>query len=396
MTASGGVVLLSAAQDRGVFLTSADLANLRETLDDIIEKPTVAGGPLDLTGLERLARAVELAEEDKAPITLQAIEESGLELVKEQAAIRANLPLRIRRTCKECGHQQVINPKRQAQQTQSSGPGSDTVATSVSLLTEGHPFLATLNLFTGSDSSAAGPEQPACTRCDGDDFGSDTVTICPGCRAFRDESVLLNCPECEFDFHTRAVNDPFWVPRQRAVTDAALARNATLLKDKAAGQFWDGQLQAMAAALRPDEKLLGLCRCGLPTEVGRYVALLFTSNQLIWARQSPMSNTTSGCVRWSDVVAVYPFNSVSDKGIQLDSRTGPALVFTNFKGTGITFNGESTNVTVDAIHTLVHTLWAPHRPATPPPPRPDWYPDPWRVARLRWWDGSQWTSHLRA
>lgn len=24
---------------------------------------------------------------------------------------------------------------------------------------------------------------------------------------------------------------------------------------------------------------------------------------------------------------------------------------------------------------------------------PGWHPDPWRVARLRWWDGGQWTSH---
>jgi hypothetical protein len=25
---------------------------------------------------------------------------------------------------------------------------------------------------------------------------------------------------------------------------------------------------------------------------------------------------------------------------------------------------------------------------------PGWYPDPWRLAALRWWDGAQWTPHL--
>jgi hypothetical protein len=29
---------------------------------------------------------------------------------------------------------------------------------------------------------------------------------------------------------------------------------------------------------------------------------------------------------------------------------------------------------------------------TPPPP-PGWYPDPWRVAPTRWWDGYRWTDH---
>jgi hypothetical protein len=34
---------------------------------------------------------------------------------------------------------------------------------------------------------------------------------------------------------------------------------------------------------------------------------------------------------------------------------------------------------------------------TPAPPQagppPDWYDDPWRQARLRYWDGTAWTGH---
>ena len=33
---------------------------------------------------------------------------------------------------------------------------------------------------------------------------------------------------------------------------------------------------------------------------------------------------------------------------------------------------------------------------SPPPPLPpaDWYADPHKVARLRYWDGTQWTEHV--
>jgi protease PrsW len=36
-------------------------------------------------------------------------------------------------------------------------------------------------------------------------------------------------------------------------------------------------------------------------------------------------------------------------------------------------------------------------PATsppPPPPAPGWFPDPWRQAPWRWWDGRGWTAHV--
>ena len=34
--------------------------------------------------------------------------------------------------------------------------------------------------------------------------------------------------------------------------------------------------------------------------------------------------------------------------------------------------------------------------AAPPSEQPGWYPDPWRQARIRWWDGTTWTGHVSA
>jgi hypothetical protein len=310
----------------------------------------------------------------------------------------------------------------------------------VDLFADGHPFLAALNFFVSSSadgSTAPVSDQPICGRCEGDELDKGVVTFCPGCRAVRDESVLLTCPECNFDFRGRrskGVKDSeetFWLPPEKAIADAVLTRNVALLGERAPNfenSLWPGQLAALIAALRTDEQLLAMCRCGLPNQFGRYVALLFTSKQLVWTRQSPVSETTSGSVLWSAVLAVRKVQgggSAYNAGIMLETAHHPPLVFNDFRGAGVSFSGTVKNFTVDALLAVVNDLWQPYRPAgvsvTPPlaqppaalppgpaavppqlPPQPSptaqpmpgWYSDPWRTARLRWWDGTRWTGYL--
>ncbi len=434
MTAFGGVVLVGADQDKAVFLASTDLTMLEQTLDAIVRRPTVAGETPDLTGLERLAQAIELAREDSTATILSPIEEAGLELVKNQAALRAGLPVRIRHTCRACGHAQITNPARSPSPAPASNSGfGDAVAESIDLLSDGHPILATLNLFvSGSASEGDAPKQPqlVCGLCDGEEFSSAFVTVCLGCRAIRDESILFTCPECEFDYLSRTTGDEFWVSPERAAADAALARNVALLQEKAAGfenNLWPGQLRALTGMLRADEQLVGMCRCGLPGEVGRYVALLLTSQQLVWVRESARSAVTGGNVAWPDVRDVRPYlgtGSTTDKGVQLSTGDGAPLVFNDFRGKGVTFDVEPEGFTVESVYLTVNRLWRPDQPiavtmattvepqtsefpaieaaipvglpASQPTaaPAPGWYPDPWQVARWRWWNGAQWTAYL--
>lgn len=235
------------------------------------------------------------------------------------------------------------------------------------------------------------------------------MTFCPGCRALRDESILLTCPDCGFDFLGRLDENELWVPPGKAAGEAALAGNVAALEEQAAGfenSLWPGQRQALLAALRQDERLCALCRCGLPGQVGRYVALLFTTQQLVWARESPVTAAESGAVPWSDVLAVESYNAAgppNDRGIRLGLRAGTSLVFNDFRGQGRTFGTDPASFTVESIYAMAHALWQPCRPLSnrpepppppAPPPRPGWYPDPWREARLRWWDGTRWTPSL--
>jgi hypothetical protein len=45
---------------------------------------------------------------------------------------------------------------------------------------------------------------------------------------------------------------------------------------------------------------------------------------------------------------------------------------------------------------LAPAVSAPATPvATAAQVPPGWFPDPWRQAGFRWWDGTQWTGHLR-
>jgi len=45
------------------------------------------------------------------------------------------------------------------------------------------------------------------------------------------------------------------------------------------------------------------------------------------------------------------------------------------------------------IGIIVAAVLRPTISATPPPQPPNWYPDPWGHARLRYYDGHQWTYH---
>ena len=132
-------------------------------------------------------------------------------------ALRSTLPLRIRPTCSACGlaNEKLVNPGKP--KAGRSGEISDAIISTVDMAVE-HPVLAVVRLMGGVGKLRAGniADIAVCERCDGVEFDSPTVTFCPSCRALREESILLTCPDCQAAFRPPAKRPPFWLTLDQA------------------------------------------------------------------------------------------------------------------------------------------------------------------------------------
>lgn len=345
-----GLVLASTDRSRAVYLNPAEAKALHDAVKVVMDRPTVAGPDLDATGWERLGRALDLvhepAETRPAPIVLTPGEEAAYELLRRQLVIRANVPLRIRRTCVDCGQERIDNPARADKPDAQSGPSVSSLVESGLLATDGHPILAAMNLLGGI--VAAGDQtrtsRDVCGRCDGDHFDSEVVTFCPGCRALRTESVLLTCTDCGFDFTTKAQQTQSWGDPDEATATLVRITNTKTLKTASKtfeNALWPGQIAAFIEALGPQDKLLAMCRCALPGQVGRYVALLVTDRRLIWSRESPISSATGGSLLWTEVAEVRAFGvdqPPTERGFEVVPVDGPPVAFKDFRGQGLSLD----------------------------------------------------------
>ena len=419
--------MISAGRDRAAFLRAEEVAAYRELAALVLRRPTVAGPPLDVAALARLAESL-LSEED---IRLSAAEADCLDMLRNQAAVRSGLPLRIRPTCAACGlaSEKLVNPARPAKSAGKPGEVAETIIDSVGLIAA-NPVLAVIRFVGGMGQIRADAlaDLPVCARCDGIEFDSPAVTFCPHCHAMREESVLLACPDCDRDFPmVRDVRSP-WTDEGEALAAARLATHTERL-ETAAGQvensLYGGQKEYLAAALSAEHDPICLVRCGRPADTMRGVALLLTTGGLVWAYEMMTSKTVGGHLAWSQLMAVHESGPRGQQTLAFLVRDAPPLVFNRFKGVGVQMGERACDFTASGLQRLVCDLsgveYEPWRepvqpgpppvlpPLSPPAPRvlpqappvlprprtPGWYPDPWRQARMRWWDGGRWTEHMQ-
>lgn len=436
--------MISAGADRALFLRAEEVAAYQELATLVRRRPTIAGPPLDVEALERLAESLT----GEADIQLTEAEADCLDLLRNQTVVRAALPLRIRPVCVACGlaAEKLVNPARPTKAAGKSGEVAETIIESVGMLAA-NPVLAVVRFVGGMGQIRADVQAdlPVCVRCDGIEFDSHAVTFCPRCRAMREESVLVNCPDCGQDFPVARDARTLWTPLAQAVGAGRLAYAAERLA-VAAGQLenslYTGQKEQLIAGLAAEDELIGLVRCGRPADTMRGVALLLTTGGLGWSHEVMTSKAVGGTVRWPQVTAVHLSGPVGQQVLALLVRDEPPLVFNRFKGTGVNLGDRVCDFTAPGLHRLVCELsglpWEPPAmpvsPAPPPPPPPPptlpppqraplpppppaplpppppspprpqpvpqqrpsgWYPDPWRQARARWWDGRRWTDHVQ-
>lgn len=456
---SRGVVLASPDREHSVFLEATEIAGLQQAIDVMTQRPTAAGGSVDVTGLQRLRRALELtntadpaSSTGVAPIVLSAPERSALELLHEQARIRSNLPERIRTVCDTCGLETIINPavaaadraaREAARSNASKANRLESLVSAAGWFTVGDPVMGTLTFMSGRDTnkpqSSATPAA-TCSRCQGTSFDVAPLTYCQSCREPRDETILLICPNCQFDFRSRApATESIWAApadaADRFLLTAARADFTTRAADFENG-LYPRQRDALLDMLTKDDRLIGLVRCRFPAQAFRSVAVLLTSRALLWARESVTSDVTSDRVEWSAVVRLRPTGldgkDRSNRGYEIHTESGDVTGMMDFRGIGLSLDEQAHTFGLDGVYHLIAEFVAaanpeavveplvdaPSTPIPPPalpparipppalPPRqpahsdppaapPNWLPDPWRQARLRWWDGARWTPFTR-
>lgn len=130
-----------------------------------------------------------------------------------------------------------------------------------------------------------------------------------------------------------------------------------------AGRFenglWAGQKKWLMEHFTRDEKLLGMCRCGFPGQIGRYVALLFTTERIAWARQSPVSSTSWATVPWREVGDVTNPSTTDkpyDNGLRVTLDDGTVYTFNDFRGSGVDLGDRALDYDADSIRHLAERL----------------------------------------
>jgi TIR domain len=144
--------------------------------------------------------------------------------------------------------------------------------------------------------------------------------------------------------------------KQRSTRDEQLARQKNLIElRKAAGRFengmYDGQKKALERMVTGKEQLLALCRCGFPEDAFRYVALLITSDQLMWCRQV-FAAVRKGSVRWDEVTNVR----AAKDGFSVTTRDRSTLEFISLTKTGIWIGSERRRFGPEPVKQLVQEL----------------------------------------
>lgn len=180
--------------------------------------------------------------------------------LRQQARIRATLPLRTLQVCRTCRLEKVVNPDHVHLVERNRKLRALTGMVGASIGGGGvSPFV-----LVGRVMAFAKLEPDfVCTRCQGHDADESIVTFCPTCGERRDESALRVCRRCKHDFRTDVVAEQLWAP---AGTYSAPPPSLAPAPTPAA--LGAGPLAAGVAPQPPTLEALAAARASVPASGG--------------------------------------------------------------------------------------------------------------------------------
>jgi hypothetical protein len=292
--------------DRALYVARTQIEAYAGLAEAFQRVPTVAGPPLDLVALQRLREVLALATGGPSPEgghVLTPDEARILDLLYEQSALRARLPLRLHRTCTACGRKKIINPARpKATTAEKAGDVANAIVGFANFAAD--PLGGFLQIMGGMGSKHT--TTVLCDYCEGFEFDLPAVTFCPSCKALRTESVLVTCPDCQAAF-TAPDAKPTWSPLA-SVRDVARLTELRLLVDaacaKLAGGVYAEQKQALLDSLVATDETRCLFRSSRPGDSTRSTVALATVRQLVFVKETIAGKATADEIAWADVTAV--------------------------------------------------------------------------------------------
>ena len=191
-------------------LTPADLQAMLTTGVLIASRP--GSLPPALAGqVERFVARVEpivSAAGDLPPrIEVSAEEAPVVEFLRQQARIRAEVPLRTLEVCTTCRFEKVANPdyKRLAKRNRTIRNLGGSVGALIGVNgISPYVLVGRFVQFKNLDPDFV------CPRCQGIEADPSLITFCPDCGDRRAEAVLRKCERCDHDFRAHLAPEELW------------------------------------------------------------------------------------------------------------------------------------------------------------------------------------------
>lgn len=352
-----GSVYMTPDQNSGIFLSPNDCGVLVNFIGQVINAPTIAGPTLNLAVLRELQEILGEsgipASEGSPPTVLPQELAVYLEILCAQVFIQATLSIRIQFACKDCGLVWIDDPGRLAQREADLRKAKLSIgiidATAIAGLIEGHHLLLAGIRGYGAMSRNRPNSDLRCGRCKGDELDLKYVSFCPNCHKLRTETVLLECPDCAYDFRNRSCGQ-FWATATETLSRFKVSYKQVTIDETVNSLYKHArpsQVNDLVSEISPSERLLGICACRMIGNHRGDAIILFTSEKIVWTiRRSLYSERHS--VNWNQIQEISgPADRPGNAWIKLTN--GNTVAFSAFVGTGADMSASNLSFGSDKI-----------------------------------------------